>query len=157
MENVNDRESHRYAGLMPRFFALIIDFVILSLLFFPITKIVKGKWIMDIGDHQWVSGWFVTDPICIIFLVIIVMYFILFEAFAGATPGKMLTGIRVVNINGGNPGLAKSIVRNILRLIDGLPVFCIIGIILIAKSSERARFGDRIAGTRVIITSRNRL
>ena len=40
--------------------------------------------------------------------------------------------------------------RNLLRLVDGLPVLNILGVILISTSAERARFGDLIAGTRVV-------
>jgi len=38
-------------------------------------------------------------------------------------------------------------VRNLLRLIDGLPTLNILGIILIISSAEGQRFGDRIAKT----------
>lgn len=39
-------------------------------------------------------------------------------------------------------------VRNALRSVDGLPALGILGIIL--RSREQARFGDRVAGTRVV-------
>lgn len=107
---------------------------------------------MGVSDHRWVSGWMVTDPICLLFLAIIIVYFILFEGLSGATPGKMAVGIRVVAVDGSKPGLIKSIVRNGLRVVDGLPVLNIVGVVLIMRSSERARFGDRVAGTRVIKT-----
>ncbi len=57
--------------------------------------------------------------------------------------------MKVVNSSGGRIGLYKSIVRNLLRLVDGLPVFNILGIVLIAASPEKQRFGDRIAQTYV--------
>ena len=56
----------------------------------------------------------------------------------------------LIGLDGHRAGLWKGIVRNALRLVDGLPAFSILGIILIQRSRERARFGDRIAGTRVI-------
>jgi len=140
----------RYAGLKVRFWALAVDFLFLCLWFFPITRVVKGVWIMSPADHRWVSGWFVTDPLCIIFLAIMFAYCFVLEGLAGATLGKYLFGLRVVNMNGGRPGLAKAVVRNALRLIDGLPAFCIVGVILIWRSPEKARFGDRISGTRVV-------
>jgi len=142
----------RYAGLKVRFWALVIDILLFCACFFPITKIVTGVWLMSPADHRWVSGWFVTDPLCIIFLVIMFAYCVVLEGLAGATLGKYLLGLRVVNINGGRAGLAKAAVRNLLRIVDGLPAFCIVGIILIWRSPEKARFGDRIAGTRVVRT-----
>jgi hypothetical protein len=42
------------------------------------------------------------------------------------------------------------VVRNALRLVDSLPTLNILGVILILRSPERVRFGDRVAGTRVI-------
>lgn len=144
-------DKSKYAGLGRRFAALVIDFIILGLIFFPVTRVVKGVWIMSRGDHLWWYGWLVTDPLCIIFLVIIVLYFVLLEGVYGATVGKRLSGIRVVGPNGQRPGLTRSAIRNLLRIIDSLPAFNILGIILIINSPEKARFGDRAAGTRVII------
>ena len=144
-------DQPHYAGLGPRFIALIIDFVLLSLVFFPITRAVKGVWIMSSQDHLWGYGWFITDPLCLIFLVVIVFYFVLLEGLGGATIGKRLLGLRVVRVDGGPPGVERALVRNLLRIVDALPAFCILGAVLIATSPQRARFGDRIAGTRVTV------
>lgn len=46
--------------------------------------------------------------------------------------------------------LSKLIVRNLLRLVDGLRAFNILGIILIVSSTKNQRLGDRIARTYVI-------
>ena len=92
----------------------------------------------------------VFDPICAAFLGIIVLYFVILEGMVGATFGKWVLGIRVVGRNGGKPGLRKSLLRNVLRLVDTLPVLNILGVVLILRSPERARFGDRVAGTRVV-------
>lgn len=148
--SANSADSRQYAGLGRRFAALVVDFILLSLMFFPITRIVKGTWMMSVSDHRWSSGWLVTDPICLVFLLIIFLYFTLFEGLVGATIGKMIVGLRVVNLDGDKPGLKRSIVRNVLRVVDSLPVLNIVGIVLIVRSSERARFGDRVAETRVI-------
>jgi len=142
--------SVNHAGLWERFLALLIDFLLFCACFFPVTRIVKGVWLMSPHDHHWVRGWFVFDPLCLIFLLIMALYMILLEGWFGATLGKRLLGLRVVRTQGGRPGLWKSFLRNVLRLVDGLPALNILGVILILQSSERARFGDRISGTRVI-------
>jgi uncharacterized RDD family membrane protein YckC len=46
--------------------------------------------------------------------------------------------------------MARSAARNVLRVVDGLPVLNVVGIVLILTSPEKARFGDRVARTRVI-------
>jgi uncharacterized RDD family membrane protein YckC len=142
--------SITYAGLWRRFLALVVDFLLFCAVFFPTTRIVKGVWIMGREEHLWARGLFVTDPLCIIFFVIIAAYFVLLEGSVGATFGKWALGLRVVSVDVGKPGLGRSLLRNLLRAVDALPAFSILGIVLILTSPERARFGDRVAGTRVI-------
>ena len=93
--------------------------------------------------------WGILDPICLVFLFIIFAYLILMEAYIGWTVGKRIMGMMVVDGRGNKIGLSKSIIRNLLRLVDGLPAFNILGIILIATSPKDQRFGDRIANTYV--------
>lgn len=150
MEKPSATIQLQYATLWQRFWALVIDLALLSMVFFPLTRIFKGVWIMSSADHVWAIGWFITDPLCVVFLVIIFLYFVLLEGFLGATVGKMLLGLRVVRRHSRNCGLPAAFLRNILRFVDGLPAFNIVGVVLILKSPEGARFGDRIAGTRVM-------
>ena len=110
---------------------------------------------MRAADHDWNYGFFITDPLCLAFLVIMLIYFIFLEGLTGATLGKWVMGLRVVQVNGSKPGLLKGLIRNLLRIVDSLPTLNILGVILILKSKERARFGDRIAGTRVILKINN--
>jgi uncharacterized RDD family membrane protein YckC len=140
----------RFAGLWARFLALLVDFLLFSAVFFPVTRWVKGDWIMSATDHRWSDGLFITDPLCLAFLGVMVLYFVLFEGLMGVTLGKWVAGLRVVRVGGGKPGIFKGFWRNVLRIIDGLPAFNLLGVVLILTSAERARFGDRIAGTRVI-------
>jgi len=98
--------------------------------------------------------WGISDPICLVFLFIIFAYLILMEAYIGWTIGKRILGMRVVDETGGKIGLLKSIIRNLLRLADGLHAFYIPGIIFIATSPKEQRFGDRIAKTYVAKSTR---
>jgi len=97
--------------------------------------------------------WGISDPICLIFLFVFFAYFILMEAFVGWTVGKKILGMRVADEAGHKIGLSKSLMRNLLRLVDGLPAFNILGIILVASSPRGQRFGDRIAKTIVVKSS----
>ena len=130
-------------GIIRRGFAWLLDILFLSVFFFPITYWYSGKWVMGPDEHLWV----ISDPICIVFLFIIFAYLILMEAYIGWTIGKRLLGMRVVNDGGSCIGLQKSIIRNLLRLVDGLPAFNILGILLIVSSEKGQRFGDRVAKT----------
>ncbi len=145
-------ENARYAGLGRRFLALLFDLLLFCAVFFPVTRLVKGVWLMSPSDHRWVSGLFITDPLCVAFLIVMVLYYVLLEGLFGVTFGKWLVGLRVVGVDdGGRPGLVKSGLRNGLRAVDSLPAFNLLGVVLILRSPERARFGDRVAGTRVVV------
>ncbi|MFC2017194.1 RDD family protein [Chloroflexota bacterium] len=133
-------------AVIRRGIAWALDILFLSVFFFPATYLYSGKWMMGPEEHLW--G--ISDPICIVFLFIIFAYLILMEAYVGWTVGKRILGMRVVDGSGNKIGLSKSVIRNLLRFIDGLPALNILGIILIATSPEDQRFGDRIAKTYVI-------
>ena len=137
-------------AVIRRGIAWTLDILFLSIFFFPATYLYSGKWMMGPEEHLW--G--ISDPICLVFLFIIFAYLILMEAYAGWTVGKLILGLRVVDGSGGKIGLYKSVIRNLLRLVDGLPAFNILGIVLIATSQSEQRFGDRIAKT--YVTKRNR-
>ena len=147
------RNESQYAGLGVRFLALLVDVLLFCACFFPVTRIIKGVWLMDPNDHNWVRGWFIFDPLCLVFLVAMGLYFVVLEGWLGATLGKWVLGLWVIGLDGRRAGLWKGIVRNALRLVDGLPALNLLGVILIQRSRERARFGDRLAGTRVIRSS----
>ena len=138
-------------AVIRRGIAWLLDFLFLSIFFFPATYLYSGKWIMGPEEHLW--G--ISDPICIVFLFIIFAYLILMEAYVGWTVGKRIIGIRVIDESGGKIGLSRSIIRNLLRFVDGLPAFSILGIVLIASSPRDQRFGDRIAKTYVVRSTRN--
>ena len=139
-----------FANIYQRFWAFFFDFLFFCLLFFPITYFYKGTWLMMASDHDWQWGAIVFDPICLVFLIFIYCYFIFLEGLTGFTVGKRIMNIKVVSEEGNRIGLAKSFIRNIFRLIDGLPALNILGIYLILTSPENTRLGDKMAHSRVI-------
>ena len=143
MQALNNAEK---AGVIRRGVAWILDFLFLSIFFFPATYLYSGKWLMGPEEHLW--G--ISDPICLVFLFIIFVYFILMEAYVGWTIGKKLTCMNVLDDTGNKIGIIKSLIRNLLRLVDGLPALNILGILLIINSTRGQRFGDRIAKTYVV-------
>ncbi len=136
----------KFATLSHRILAQIIDYMVFCIVFFPVTYLVKGTWLMTRADHIWV----IFDPICGVFLVIIFAYFILLEWIAGFTVGKYLLKMRVVTPEGKKITLKESLIRNFGRMIDGLPCFNIIGMVSILRSEKKQRVGDKLAKTFVI-------
>ena len=78
-------------------------------------------------------------------------YDVLFEVRGGGrTPGKRAAGVRVV-MDGGEPvGLRASLIRNIIRLVEGFMFWYLPAMISVLVSRDNQRLGDHAAGTLVI-------
>lgn len=70
----------------------------------------------------------------------------------GATPGKLLLGLRVVRRDGRPPGVGRALVRTVLLVIDLFPV---VAVLTALSEPDHRRLGDRVAGTYVIRHHRN--
>jgi hypothetical protein len=46
-------EDTRFSGLWPRFLAVLVDFLLFCVVFFPVTRFTKGVWLMNTTDHRW--------------------------------------------------------------------------------------------------------
>jgi uncharacterized RDD family membrane protein YckC len=68
----------------------------------------------------------------------------------GATPGKRAVGIRVVLQNGAPVGWGASVLRNLLRTADFLPLGYGFGLATMLFSGAFRRLGDLAAGTIVV-------
>jgi len=78
-------------------------------------------------------------------------YPVYFEvARQGRTPGKKWMGIRVVNDDGTPITFGPSLLRNLLRVVDFLPMLYLTGIIASLCNRQFKRLGDLAAGSMVI-------
>jgi hypothetical protein len=78
-------------------------------------------------------------------------YYVLFEAFgSGRTPGKRITGLRVLTLDGGRASFWRIVIRNVVRFVDYLPAAYLVGMISILVSEKHQRVGDVAAGTMVV-------
>lgn len=68
----------------------------------------------------------------------------------GRTPGKKWMGIRVVNDDGTPITFGPSLLRNLLRFVDFLPMLYLTGIIASLCNRQFKRLGDLVAGSMVI-------
>jgi uncharacterized RDD family membrane protein YckC len=69
----------------------------------------------------------------------------------GRTPGKRQAGVRIVTRAGATPDSAALLVRNVLRLVDSLPIFYVVGLVSCFITEQRVRIGDLAAGTVLIL------
>lgn len=89
------------------------------------------------------------------FFIVLWFYNVLFEVFAhGATPGKKVIGLRVMNANGTPVGWSGSLIRNLLRFVDTLPGCYLFGCVAVMLSRNFQRLGDLAAGTVVVYSER---
>jgi uncharacterized RDD family membrane protein YckC len=129
-----------YQGIAVRFAAQLVDGVILGIVYFLLGFGMTGSFSFDL---------FGTDALTLLaaWWLISLLYFAILEGTKGATIGKMLLKIKVVQEDGKPCGIVPAFVRNILRIVDALPILYIIGIVLISRSDKKQRLGDRIAKT----------
>jgi uncharacterized RDD family membrane protein YckC len=82
-------------------------------------------------------------------------YHMVFETIGRRqSPGKRLLGLRIVKTDGSPARGVDSVIRNLIRLVDFLPSFYLIGIISVFATSQNQRLGDLAAGV-VVVTEPN--
>ncbi len=126
------------AGLGSRFVARLLDSLVQLVIIFAL-----------------VFGVVVTHPpgvvlafVFVVTFLVVLAYDIPFELLNdGRTLGKMAAGIRVVDTAGEPISFFASLMRNVLRIIDFLPVLYAVGCTSIVVTKSDQRLGDLAAGT----------
>ncbi|NVJ60671.1 MAG: RDD family protein [Gammaproteobacteria bacterium] len=127
------------AGPTVRCLAFLIDFLIRIGIYFIVAIILN------------VMGRFGAGLISIMVFLLEWFYPVFFEVLnQGATPGKKIMGIAVVNDDGTPVTWSASIVRNLLRTADMFPALYLTGIVSMMVNRQFKRLGDLAAGTLVI-------
>lgn len=140
------------AGIGSRFLALAIDSLLQGATAFAIgllaVFLIPGFAAAGGGSNAGV--WFVAI-IAFGFFLLFYGYFAIFEIlWNGQTPGKRIIGIRVIKDSGRPLTVAESIGRNLLRIVDQLPGFYALGMIVALLNSRNKRIGDLVAGSLVV-------
>lgn len=137
------------AGVGSRFLAAIVDALIEGGLLIALALLV-------FRTHGFGGGANLATAIYAVLAFLVFWgYDVAFEVLAsGRTPGKRWNGLRVVQIGGQPIGFLASATRNLLRLIDWLPSFYLVGIVSVLVSAKNQRLGDIVAGT--IVTRERR-
>lgn len=134
--------SFEYVGIGIRFVAQLIDAFIAAII---ASFIVTAAGVEVTTSTELTLGYAPAIMIGIFFA-----YFTLMEGFLGATVGKMIFKVKVLQEDGNPCGLGRAAVRNLLRFIDALPLLYLIGFILITRSERKQRLGDKVAKTVVV-------
>ncbi len=133
------------AGPFPRSIAYFIDFVVIMAAIRIIQMFLMPfmLWMQDTGMG-----------------IMILANFILVEAarmimellWRGQTLGKKILGLRVIDERGLKLRPSQVIIRNLLRVVDGLPALHALGGVIAFFSPRSQRLGDLAAGTVVVRT-----
>jgi len=97
------------------------------------------------------AGLWVTAFILLFYFLLYFGYYAFFEIiWNGQTPGKRRIGIRVIKDEGRPLTPAESIGRNLMRIVDWLPVFYGVGILCAFFTKGNKRLGDLVVGSLVV-------
>jgi uncharacterized RDD family membrane protein YckC len=143
------------AGIGSRFLAVLTDSIIqivaeilLILLFVLFTSASQLSRISEVSDT---AGKWLIAAIVLFHFLLYWGYFALFEAYwNGQTPGKRVVKIRVIKDSGRQITLFEGLARNLLRVVDMLPQFYLIGVVSMLCNRQHKRLGDFVAGTIVV-------
>ncbi|MGO9027015.1 MAG: RDD family protein [Acidimicrobiales bacterium] len=136
------------AGLGSRFAAFSLDFTIQVAALVAFLLTLSAFFVR--GDET--SSLVASGAVALFALLDFIGYFVVCEMLmSGRSIGKRAAGLRVVRADGGPVGFWASSLRNVLRLIDMLPIpFYLVGSVLILATSRNQRLGDLAGGTLVI-------
>lgn len=134
--------EYEVAGLGSRFLAQLIDLTLLIVVFIGMLFVVAF------------TGRALGDPNLTVLLVIL-LSFVLFVGYfpvcegiwSGQTIGKRALRIRVLGDRGEPVTLVQVAIRNLIRIVDFMPMFYGIGLITLFIQGGGKRLGDFAAGT----------
>lgn len=137
-----DDGGYKYAGFWIRFLASAIDLVIMGLF----GRLVFGSEVADVNVLGYgvsaditYSGWKALVP---------VVYVMGFWLWLSATPGKLLLGLRITDMDGNKLSWKKAAIR-FLAYVPGMMVF-FAGFISVAFDERKQGWHDKIAKTFVV-------
>jgi uncharacterized RDD family membrane protein YckC len=141
--------AYDVAGVGSRCLAATIDTSLIALLqaglgalVYAVAALVPGA--ADAGDLIF-ALWSVLA------FVLLWGYYLLFELlWSGQSPGKRLIGLRVIREGGRPLDFSASALRNLIRVVDFLPVGYGLGVLTIFADPRARRLGDLAAGTLVV-------
>ncbi len=136
------------AGMGDRAIATILDAAVVGAIYALVGMWAAVRWggVTGNGFKLYSTAANVTFGIVGIFGF---LYVWLLEGVLGATLGKFILNVRVRRADGGTIGLKQSLIRNLLRLIDGIGVY-FVGFLIAIFSHLKQRLGDHLAKTVVV-------
>tara|TARA_B110001454_G_scaffold213372_1_gene231432 strand:- start:12516 stop:13661 length:1146 start_codon:yes stop_codon:yes gene_type:complete len=147
-EDISDSKKFNPAPYLDRFFANVIDFLILA----PVISLFCGGINNDLRWAVFNKSSSDVYPLALQYIFVTFGLFVLYETmfiyFHGATPGHRFLFMRVVNQNGGRPDILPMLFRSVFKfqalLFAGIPFMEIV------VRGDRSTFYDRLAQTQLV-------
>lgn len=166
--------NYRVAGPFRRMLAFAIDLGVRVVVFIAVGWLLS----LTLGQLGFTGGALVGAIMLIVWFVMSWFYGGLFETFwNGQTPGKWMLGIRVLTIEGSPINGMQAVLRNILRIVDTMPMLSVamftpiaqganlppmyviptfmLGLGVMAMNRRFRRIGDFVCGTMVVREERS--
>lgn len=136
--------EYELAPLQERFFAFFIDFLIYSVASYAFWLLI----LFILSDA--ITGWGATF-IWMAVIFGILGYHLLSDIIGnGQSIGKRALSIKVVRLDGLEPGVGEYLLRSVFLMLDFIFSFGALGAILIGSTFKNQRLGDLAANTAVI-------
>lgn len=144
--------EYEMAGIGSRFVAALLDHLILGTVLVLILLAISFVNFLSLFSADGDATPFIVSAILVlIFFAVFFGYFIVFETvWNGQTPGKRAGNLRVIRRNGQPIGAGEAMIRNLVRLVDFLPGFYGVGLVVMFIDKDARRLGDFAAGTIVV-------
>lgn len=150
--------SYDVAGLGSRFLPALVDMIVqtvLAIIIFFLGTLGLGTVFAGVGDALGIDD--ELGPVLAVAITLLLGfaifggYFVFFETlWHGQSPGKRLFGLRVIKEGGYPIGFSEALIRNLVRLVDFLPAYYMIGVTAMLIDGRARRLGDLAAGTIVV-------
>ena len=140
--------TYELANVRDRLFAFLIDFFLIATLYYILLVFLLST----VGPLLSASsGLLINFLVYFLPLFIFLFYCFAFEVYLhGQTIGKRMIGIKVVRLDGKEPGLTDYLLRSVFYLIDVFFSGGIIAALMIGSTPRHQRLGDLTAHTTVI-------
>jgi uncharacterized RDD family membrane protein YckC len=135
-----------YAGIATRALALAVDVAIAQVIVFAGGAVLALVASLVGGDLRLETLGRVLAGLA--WAAVVATYFIVFWTTAGKTPGMRLMGIRVLDPDGGHPGVFRAGLRLIGLCLAIIPLFA--GFLPVLVDDRRRALQDFLAGTVVV-------
>jgi uncharacterized RDD family membrane protein YckC len=144
LERANKAVGRRIAAALIDLALCMVAFIVATANFGTTTTTVR--------DDMAYSQASLTGLPFVVFSLLVLAYFVVMEWRLGGTVGKLLVRVQVVDDRGGRISLQKSLVRNVLRIVDAFPFIFpyLVGLVMVASTGKKQRVGDKAAGTLVV-------